>query len=794
MMRQYRVLDLTDRRGWLAGMLLAQLGAEVVLAEPAGGYRRDDCYAAYNRSKRSAVLRSAAEVAALAAAADVVLYCPPDALEQSLGICVDLDALRAADDTLITLALTPWGATGPKANWLADDLILAAACSGMAFTGDADRAPVRISVPQAWNHAAAEAAVACLIALYEREDSGRGQHVDLSAQQAVALTGMPAQLHAPAGLAPAQREAGGVRFGTQLLRWVYPCSDGFVVISIAFGPVIGPFTRRLFEWIHQCGGCDEATLQKDWVDLPLLIMRGEETLEELARLMDVIAAHAATRTKAELFHEGMARGLLIAPVSTLPEVLGSAQLEARQYWDEVEWEGQILRFPGPIAQPSLTPLRRLGAPPQTGADTDTIVAAWSQPSPHRPSEPAAVGSGTAGAAPLAGLKVCDLSWVAAAPLATRVLAHWGAEVVRVESVHRPCVLRGALGHRDDIPDQEQAITWHAVNAGKRTIALDLSVPEAREVVRDLVRWADVLVEAFTPGTLDRLGLSWEELHRLNPSLVMVSSCMMGQSGPLRDFAGFGNLAAAIAGFFDITGWPDRAPAGPYMAYTDYTSPRLTLCALFGALDHRRRTGEGQYIDFSQMEAATHFLAPALVELQRGGVAATRAGNVEADVVPHGVYPAVGHDDWVAISCRSDGQWRSLCVELRRPDLADLDGPARVARREELDALLASWTARQDGAGLAQRLQAHGVAAHRVQNTGASFEDAQLQWRNHYRWLDHPLARRVVVDGQPYTLSRSSGGATWAGPLYGEHATYVLGTLLGYDDEQVAQLAIAGALE
>jgi crotonobetainyl-CoA:carnitine CoA-transferase CaiB-like acyl-CoA transferase len=777
MLAPYRVVDLCDRRGWMASFLLAQLGAEVVLAEPPGGYPRDEWYAAYNRGKRSVTASGPAELAVLVAGADVVIH------NRDSAFAVDLAALRAADPSLVTVSITPFGETGPKAAWRGDDLTLYAAGGPMSVTGDSDRPPVRVSAPQSWLHASSEAAVAALVALHARARDGHGQHVDLSAQQATAAAGLPAVLFGPGGMPRSSRVAGGVTLGPLLLRWVHATADGVATITLAFGPMIGPYTRRLFEWIHADGYCDDATLGKNWIDFALLLSRGEETLDELARLIGVISTWAATKTKQELMDAALERRLLIAPVSTVLDVLDSPQLAARGYWDEVDG----VRYPGPMVQAGRTPLPRLGAAP--AASGSVTGHAWQAPAVARPvprpdAEPVA---------PLAGLKVLDLSWVAAAPLATRILAHWGATVVRVESSHRPCLARQSLGHRDDIPDQENGITWHAVNAGKLGLALDLGKPESRAVIADLARWADVAVEAFTPGSAAAMGFGYEQLRELNPSIVMLSSCMMGQYGPWRDFAGFGNLAASIAGFFDVTGWSDRLPAGPYMAYTDYTSPRFTLCALLAALDHRARTGEGQYLDFSQMEAATHFLAPAIVAAQSGTVR-SRMGNEEPGVAPHGVYPCHGEDRWIAVEVHDDEAWRSLAVEMRRSDLAGLDAAARWERRAELDEVLGAWTARQDATGLQMRLQAHGICAHQVQNTGEMCGDPQLAHRGWVQWRPQPFARTALVDFPPYTLSRSPGDYAWAGPTYGQHAGEVLTGLLGYDDERITELAIAEALE
>ncbi|MPY95619.1 MAG: hypothetical protein GEV08_21950, partial [Acidimicrobiia bacterium] len=791
-LRRYRVLDLTDRRSWLAGFLLAQLGADVVLAEPSGGWPRDDHHLAYNRGKRSVLAAGPGDVATLAAGADVVL-------DDGSRPDVDLDAMRAASPALVTVSISPYGESGPKAGWLATDLTLFAASGQMAVTGDNDRPPVRTSVPQAWLHGASDAAVGALVALHERMGSGRGQHVSVSVQQSVTLTALPAVLFAAVGLDPARRESGGIKLGPTRLRWVYPAEDGFVAISLAFGPMIGPFQARLMAWVYEEGHCDEAMRDKDWVGFGDALASGKETFAELDRAQDAISALTSSKTKAELLAGAMARRLLLAPVSTIPDVLASPQLEARGYWDEAGG----LRHPGPMARASATPLPRLAAAPSVaGDDDDAVRAAWSEPreAGTRAVGGVATGGGdprrarAAGRKALEGLKVLDLAWVAAAPLATRLLAYWGATVVRVESSTRPDLTRVALGHRDDVVEVENAICWQAANAGKLGVALDLAVPDAKDVVRDLARWADVVVESFTPGAMARWGLGYEDLRQLNPGLVVLSSCVMGQDGPLARFAGFGNLAASVAGFFDVTGWPDRQPAGPYMAYTDYTSPRFTLCALLAALDHRECTGEGQYLDFSQMEAATHLLTPALLDYQRTGKAATRRGNLDPELVPHAVYPALGPDGWVAIVCESDAQWRVLATEMRRPDLCGLTAAERLERREEIDGLVGEWSARQDPIGLHLRLQAQGVPAHAVQHSGECLADPQLAHLGHFVWLDHPYVRRSVVDTAAQHLSRSAAGYEWPGPTYGQHTDHVLRDLLGYDDERVAALAVAGALE
>ncbi|MGI9599231.1 MAG: CoA transferase [Acidimicrobiales bacterium] len=788
MLGPYRVLDLTDQRCWFAGFLLAQLGADVVLVEPVGGRPRNGHHQAYNRGKRSIVVRDEAELAALALNADLIFH------NDGLGFPVDLDALRSANDQLITVNITPWGETGPKAGWRATDLTLFASSGQLAVTGDSDRPPVRISIPQAWLHASSQAAVAAQVALEHRARIGRGQHVDLSAQQSVCETALSAILYAPAGLEEVGREAGGVRFGSLLLRTIYRCQDGYVVVTVSFGPMIGPMFRRFMAWMHEEGFCDQATLDKNWVEFALQLQSGEETIEEIERVMDLIAEFALTKTKAEFQERGLRDTLLVCPVNDLQDVLDSPQLADRNFWDELDG----LRYPGRLVLASDSPLAPLGAAPDVDQHRTELMPPADSTARSRPSAPAPAPADLPADAPtdrpLAGLKVVDLAWVAAAPLSTKILAHWGATVIRIESQNRPCLLRGALGHRDDINEQENAIAWHSTNANKKTIALDLSKQEGRDVVRDLVAWGDVVTESFTPGTMAAWGLGYDDLQQVNPDIIMLSSCVMGQSGPFRQFAGFGNMAASVAGFFDITGWEDRGPAGPYLAYTDYCAPRFTACAILAAVDHRRRTGAGQHIDLSQMETAVHLLTPALLELQIDGNKRTRRGNDDDELVPHGVYAVAGDDQWIAIAAEDDQQWRALASEMRRGDLADLDVEQRRAKSSDIEEAVAAWVARQDGPGLTQRLQAHGIACHNVQNSSGCMTDAQLAHRNHFQWVPHQHTGQALVDGVPYTLSEARNGFDWAGPTYGEHSIEVLTEILGYDMDRVTELIVAEVLE
>ena len=337
MLGSYRVVDLCDERGNLAAFVLAGLGADVVLVEPPDGCaaRRRGPFAGdiedpersltfwgWNRGKRSAAwdldtAEGRAALAELCRDADVLFECG--------AVPVDLDALRAANPALVTVSISPFGGTGPKADWPATDLTVQAAGCQLAITGDEDRAPVRTAVPQAFLHAAGDAAVGAMLALAERSSSGLGQHVDISAQRSMTQATQSYTLAVPLGGAAAQRMSGGIKTGGLDVQLRWPCKDGFVSVTFLFGASIGPFTRRLMELIHEEGFCDEATRDKDWIDYTNLLMDGTEPIEEFDRVKAVIETFMLTHTKAELLQAASERMLLIAPVATAADVLASTQ-------------------------------------------------------------------------------------------------------------------------------------------------------------------------------------------------------------------------------------------------------------------------------------------------------------------------------------------------------------------------------------------------------------------------------------------------------------------------------------
>jgi benzylsuccinate CoA-transferase BbsF subunit len=400
--------------------------------------------------------------------------------------------------------------------------------------------------------------------------------------------------------------------------------------------------------------------------------------------------------------------------------------------------------------------------------------------------------------PLADVKILDLMWVMAGPAGSRILADYGATIVRVESTRRIDTARTLMPFHNRRPGPDSSALFQNMNAGKLGITLDLTKEVGRAVVRDLVRWADVVTESFSPRAMRGWGLDYESLRKIKPDIIMLSSCLMGQSGPWAKFAGFGNLAAAISGFFNLAGWPDRAPAGPFGAYTDYVSPRFTAIAILAALDHRRRTGQGQYIDQSQAEASLHFLGPALLDYTANSRVQGGIGNRDRNYAPHGIYPAVGTDCWIAIATENDRQWQALCSVLGRPEFLIDDRfsalTARLTHQDELDEAIAAWTKDQDRFQAEAVLQARGVPAGAVRTLHELYTDPQLVHRQHFVRLDHATLEAVTVEGSRLRLSRTPAQVRISAPTFGRDNQYVLENILGYNEERITELVAAGALE
>jgi benzylsuccinate CoA-transferase BbsF subunit len=403
---------------------------------------------------------------------------------------------------------------------------------------------------------------------------------------------------------------------------------------------------------------------------------------------------------------------------------------------------------------------------------------------------------------LAGLRVIDFTWVGVGPLLTKFLADFGAQVIRVESRTHLDSFRFAPPFVEDTPGIERSGHFLSLNTGKSHVTLNLNHPQGRELARRLIAQADVVAENFTSRVMEKWRLTFQDLQQIKPDLVMISLSMAGRTGPHRDVLGFGTVLQAAAGLAYMTGWPDRPPAIPGVAYTDWTTPFFGLVALLAALDYRRRTGQGQYIDVSNLEVGVNCLEAAILDYTVNGRIQRRAGNdcMVGDLpgaAPHGVYRCQGINRWCAITVGNDQEWRRFCDVLGHPrwtqDPRFTSALGRVQHRDALNLLVESWTSQYPAGEVMARLQAAGIAAGVVQNAADLEADPQLTYRGQSVYVDHPEVGVQRYDALSFQLPASPAQLRPV-PTLGQHNADVFKGLLGLSDGEYEALEREGVFE
>jgi crotonobetainyl-CoA:carnitine CoA-transferase CaiB-like acyl-CoA transferase len=399
--------------------------------------------------------------------------------------------------------------------------------------------------------------------------------------------------------------------------------------------------------------------------------------------------------------------------------------------------------------------------------------------------------------PFAGIRVADFSWVGVGPTVTKYLADHGAEVIRIESATYPEALRRAGPFVDDVPGLDRSGYYANFNSSKLGVSINLKHPKGQELARRLVAHCDVVAESFTPGTMAKFGLDYERLREVRPDLVMISMPLFGQTGPWAHYQGYGHVLQAAAGFNHLTGWPDGPPIGTGVAYTDFLAPHFAAIALIAALDYRRRTGEGQYIDFSQFEASIHGLWTAVHDWTVNGREQIRLGNHDIDAAPHGCYRCKD-GRYVVIACETEEHWERFRAALGRPEWCDLERMrrkgSRLREQKEIDRHIGWWCEQYTAKYVFDLMQRFGVPCGIVKTAEEMFRDPQMRHRRHYWFLEHPVMGRRSYDGPSFRLSLTPGELTKAAPCLGEDNERVFKGLLGLSDDEYEALLVEGVLE
>ncbi|MDP8921976.1 MAG: CoA transferase, partial [Chloroflexota bacterium] len=649
------------------------------------------------------------------------------------------------------------------------------------------------------------AAGAAVHGLLAAEQTGRGTHLDVSQQETVAAenqsqhSATEREAHERGGY---DGSAGGLRrqvttTSSNATVALLPCRDGWVAIS--------PREEHQWtRWLEVMGG-------PEWAADPRFADR-KARQQHWQALYPLLTAWSRQQSKREIFAAAQARRVACYPLGTATDLLESAQFAARGFFvEQPHPELGPLTFPGVPYDLSDTERPRPGPAPRLGQhnravygdllgyDAARIAEATGvtgsaghslapEPSPargegrrrreglqHMGGRPTA---DDAAIRPLRGVRIVDFSWVMAGPICTKYLAAMGADVIKIESNARP-----DLSHRD--------VSWEELNVSKRSITLNLKEERARDLVRRLIAVSDVVVENFSTGVMERLGLGYPALRELNPRIIMASASGFGRTGPDRDLVAYGSLLQCYTGWASLSAYPGRAPTSVGGIWTDPLTACLEAFLILAAIRKQRRTGVGCYYDLSMSETMIAALPEPILAWSMNRELVEPRGNRDPLHAPQGCYPATSDDRWVALSVRSDAEWAALCDLMGRPDLradpslATADG--RRARHDELDVAIAAWTRSRPAIETAERLQAVGIAATPTLTAADVLTDEHLAARSFVSVVERLAGGTRHTLGAPWMIDGARPNSFRRAPRVGEDNGYVFKELLGLGDAEYERL-------
>ncbi len=795
----------------MAGKMLACLGATVLKVEPPGGERArrrgpfrgktadpeaSGTFLYLNTNKRSLELdltqdegRRALE--RLAERAHLLLHNFTPAEMEARG--VSYERLSGRNPRLVMLSITPFGLSGPYRDYAANELILIHGGGwGWIIPGKdtpPERPPIKPFGQHVLVHAGLHGLVPALAACRAAAESGVGEHIDLSVQETVTfLLGRHFSIYSYTGETDA-------RTSPALFEPMnfYPCQDGYIFL----------ICPEQHQWEHLAKLMGEP----DWAASERFATR-ETRRENAVELLARISEWSAGWKVEDLFHACQQVKAGAAPVFDFRQLEAQEHLLAREFYVRQEHPAAgALRLPGapfhlkhawwraPVPAPRLNeaageaeslfdPLpETTGTGKDSGNGNDT--GNGKDGGEHK-------GSNGAGL-PLAGLRVLDLSWVWAGPHCTMMMAMLGAEVIKVESSSRlDLTRRSRLIPPGMEPGHNRCAYFNQVNQCKKSIGIDLSRPEGIGLVKELAAVSDVMVSNFGTGVLEKLGLGPEEMQRINPRLTVAMISAFGQTGPSRQYMGYGPLISPLAGISAQTGYDDGKPQDVGMAYGDPNGGVYTAIAVMASLWAGARHGApGQVIDVSMWEAMLCTGFEGWMNHTLGNPPYRPMGNRDPVDAPHNVYRCLGEDAWVAVAVDDQAQWPGLCRALGAPELARderfRDAAARKAHEDELDEVIGAWCATRERWEAARSLQAEGVPAMPVLDSKDLQEDPHLLARGCFTHWPHPEVGVFRMMGAPWHMSTAPNGIGHAAPMLGEHTDYVLDKLLGLDAQRRAEL-------
>ena len=787
----------------LCGRLLSELGARVIKVEsPEGDVSRrygpfpasgpdpelSGLFIYQNAGKESVVLDWRSGDAAdalldLASYADILIddIRPIDAARAG----IDFDALRERNPGLVRVSLTPFGQSGPCADWDAEHLTLShMGGEGYVLPGPnsdpentfAGRPPIQIGGLIADAHAGYMAAIAAIGAVAVRDRSGVGQHVDIAKWEA--------ELIPNRGILDEWNNQGqetGRASPTQATMLLLPCKDGLLYIT---------FHRdEQFERLANLLGKEE------WKTDPRLAtptLRGQNRDVYISTVVEWLV----DKRGEEVFHILESRGMMATYFAQASEILASEHWKALGVFAEVESSGGVrVTVPRPLYFVEDGADGEAPRAPALGEHTAAVLAeverATAEQAPAdgvtaraRPPSPLSAPP------PLAGVRILDLSWIAAGPAATNLLGCLGAEMIRLESAKRIDLVRfkGSIV----IPggDPERAPLFNALNFNKQGVVLNLKRPESLDIVYDLVKSCDAVIDNMRPGVMETLALGPDVLRQHNPTLVTVSASGFGPRGPQRDYPAIAPILGGSAGVSAITGYPD---GGPYIGNypIDLRTGSTIAFAIIAAIAERARTGKGRHVDLSSVASIMTLFGHTFTEPALSGTNPGRTANRHPWMSPHGAFPSLGDEQWVTIAARTEEEWRALCDAMGKPSLADDARFATMADRhannDALEAVIGQWTAGLTNWEVSERLQKAGIAAMPSMSNRMIAEHPHLRERGAFWECPHPVMGPVILPRPPWRFESFDTFFRRPTPMLGEHTHEVMTELLGYSDAETARL-------
>jgi crotonobetainyl-CoA:carnitine CoA-transferase CaiB-like acyl-CoA transferase len=776
--------------------LMALLGADIIKIEPPQGDvvrrrgpflaglpdpEKSGLFAYLNADKRGVTLDLSRTPRPdlfhrLLERADILIHDVAPADRAGYGL--DSEVLCRRYPRLIVTAISAYGGFGPRANYRAYE-INAMHSSGVAILNPRlsdrpDLPPLKPYGHQADFQGGIHAAAAALAAMHYRSKHGAGQAIDVSEQECLAAAlELSLVWYTYEG-----RQTSRMGWVNSAPTGIFDCADGIVGIMC----VEDPQWRHLAEYLGH----------PEWLEEPIFAER-QLRIKNSDATNALVREAVADRPMLELVRGLQAVRVPAAPVSRMADLYHDEHLKSREFFVPLParaGEAAVLAPSTPFKSTAMGWSMRRPAP-RLGEHNDEVTRELAELN-STATNAQSVNAAVSASAPLSGVRVLDFSWVWAGPFCTLQLAHLGAEIIRVETSKRPCINRVIPPYAEGKPGINRAGSFNQWNQGKRSLQLDLSNPGAAEVARELARHCDVAVENFAPGVIDRFGVGYQALRGSRPDLIMLSMSGYGQTGPYAKFVSYGLAIATHCGMHTVTSYEGDPPRDLGISYADPTTGIFGTYLIIAALIHRDRTGVGQHIDLSMLEAMEMVMPEALLQYAINGREPKPIGNHDPIMSPHNCYKARGDaEQWVTIAVGSEAEWRALCAAMDKPSIASdarfHDAPARKQNEAELDRIISAWTSQRDRWEITELLQRAGVAAIPTYSNKDVAEDRHMRERGFLIELPHPETGPYTHAGVPWTMSRTPCKVRAAAPLLGADTDYVLGEILGYAPEKIAQL-------